>query len=144
EKRRKAVANYVLERDDLAPNGDTWEEWLQTHRIELNAMTTPQFIAWLDGKLAGYDKLIPPPNILETELNARIEKKVRDAIVARILREANVDAQVSAALADIKTPDSAALAEGINQLFDETPDAEWRDHINAVAIELTGDDEAAP
>jgi hypothetical protein len=47
---RKAVADYVLERDDLAPTGETWEEWLQTHRIELNAMTTPEFIDWLDAK----------------------------------------------------------------------------------------------
>ena len=24
----------------------------QTHRVELNAMTTPEFIEWLDGKIA--------------------------------------------------------------------------------------------
>ena len=24
-----------------APDGGTWEDWLQTHRVELNAMTTP-------------------------------------------------------------------------------------------------------
>jgi hypothetical protein len=41
--KRKPVADYVLEREDLAPDGYTWEEWLQTHRVELNAMTTPQF-----------------------------------------------------------------------------------------------------
>ena len=28
-----------------------WDEWLQTHRIELNAMTTPQLIEWLDEKM---------------------------------------------------------------------------------------------
>lgn len=43
----KAVANYVLDR----PDGEHWREWLQTHRIELNAMTTPEFIAWLDRKM---------------------------------------------------------------------------------------------
>src|SRR5262249_28069064 len=125
-KKRRPVADYVRERDDLAPDGEPWEDWLQTHRIELNAMTTPQFIAWLDGKLASYNKLIPPADILETELNARIEKNVRTAVVERILREANVDAQVAAALADIETPDSATLTDGIQQLFDEKPDAEWR------------------
>ena len=38
------------------------DEWLQTHRVELNAMTTPQFIAWLDRKMAehGDGKLVPP------------------------------------------------------------------------------------
>ena len=63
KEQRKPVADYVLERDD----GDDWEEWLQTHRVELNAMTTPQFIAWLDGKMAehGDGKLIPPQDVLE-------------------------------------------------------------------------------
>jgi hypothetical protein len=41
----------VRERDD----DEDWEEWLQTHRIELNAMTTPQLIEWLDEKLAPYE-----------------------------------------------------------------------------------------
>jgi hypothetical protein len=45
---RKPVANYVLERED----GEEWEDWLQTHRVELNAMTTPEFIEWLDRKMA--------------------------------------------------------------------------------------------
>ncbi len=54
----RPVADYVRERDD----GDDWEDWLQTHRVELNAMTTPQLIAWLDEKMAehGDGKLIPP------------------------------------------------------------------------------------
>ena len=54
--RRKPVADYVRERDAEFPNealgGVPWGEWLQTHRVELNAMTTPAFIAWLDGKMA--------------------------------------------------------------------------------------------
>jgi hypothetical protein len=105
-------------------------------------MTTPQFIEWLDGKMAGYDKLIPPPDILEAELSTRIEKKVRTAVVDRILREANVDAQVAAALTDIETPDNATLATGIKQLFKATPDAQWRDHIETVATALTEEDDA--
>jgi hypothetical protein len=137
--RLKPVADYVRKRDDLAPDGNEWEEWLQTHRVELNAMTTPQFIEWLDGKLVDYDKLIPPPDILAAELGARVEEKIRTAVVDRILREANVDAQVAAAVAEIESPDSTALAAGIKQLFDATPDAQWRDHIETVATKLTGD-----
>ena len=42
-KKRKAVADYVRKYDEEngEENGEDWEEWLQTHRIELNAMTTP-------------------------------------------------------------------------------------------------------
>jgi hypothetical protein len=135
--RHKPVADYVRKRDD----DEDWEQWLQAHRCELNAMTTPQFIEWLDGKMAAYHKLIPPADVLEQELSARVEDKVREAITERILREANVDAQVAAALAEIESPDSTALANGIEQLFQERPDAQWRDLIEAVASELAGADD---
>ena len=78
-------------------------------------MTTPQFIEWLDGKMAAYDKLIPPPEVLEAELDERIENKVRAAITERILREAGFEDQVAAAIAAIEKPNAAALAEGIEQ-----------------------------
>jgi hypothetical protein len=141
--RRKPVADYVCDRED----GEHWEEWLQTHRVELNAMTTPQFIEWLDRKLADYDKLIPPADVLKAELSARVKDKIREAIVARVLREADVDGQVAAAIAKIESPDSAVLTAGVKDLFKATPDAEWRDHIESVATELAGaddDPEVAP
>ena len=127
--RAKPVAEYVHEHD-----GD-WVDWLQTNRVELNAMTTPQLIEWLDQKMAehGDGKLIPPHEVLEQELAERIESKVRAEITERILREAKLDDQVAAAVAKIKTPDGAKLARDIAKLFKRQPDAEWRDHIEAVA-----------
>ena len=72
--RVKPVADYVRKH-----GGDDWEDWLQTNRVELNAMTTPQFIDWLDAKMAefGSGKLIPPDDVLEQELAERIENEVR-------------------------------------------------------------------
>jgi hypothetical protein len=133
--RRKPVAQYVLDRDDTAPDGDTWEEWLQTHRIELNAMTTPDFIRWLDRKMAehGGGKLIPPNEVLEVELATRIEQKVRAIIRERILREAGFERQVEDTITAIKKPSAAILTKGIKALFKTEPDREWRDHIEAVA-----------
>ena len=89
-KNRAPVADYVLARTDRAPDGSRWEDWLQTHRIELNAMPTPLFIAWLDRKMAqhGVLKLIPPTEVMAQELDERVEDKVRAAITERILREA--------------------------------------------------------
>jgi hypothetical protein len=136
--RRKAVADYVKAADEsgehgTAPDGDTWEEWLQTHRVELNAMTTPQFIAWLDDKMAehGEGKLVPPHDVLEADLAERIEKKARAAVTERILREAGFERQVADTIAAIKTPKGATLARDIKQLFKREPDREWRDHIEA-------------
>jgi hypothetical protein len=100
-------------------------------------MTTPQFIAWLDGKVAPYGKLIPPPDVLAAELDKRIEAKVRANTRERILREAGFESQVAAAIAAIKKPSAAVLAKGIKQLFKQEADREWRDHIEEVAKERT-------
>jgi Topoisomerase 6 subunit A/Spo11, Toprim domain len=133
--KRKPVAEYVLERAD----GNRWDEWLQTHRVELNAMTTPQFIAWLDRKMAehGEGKLIPPPEVLASELEAKLEASVRAVITERILREADLEGQIRDALEAIERPSAAALEKGIARLFKRSPKREWRDHITAVVNEKT-------
>ena len=100
-------------------------------------MTTPQLIEWLDRKMEafGCGKLIPPAEVLEGDLAARAEKKVRAEITERILREARLDFQVAAAMAALELPDGEELARGIARLFKDRPDAEWRAHIEAVAEE---------
>ena len=135
-KGRKAVADYVREQND----GAYWEDWLQTHRVELNAMTTPQLIEWLDEKMTefGDGKLIPPTPVLEQELADLIESKVREAIKERILREARIEDQIAATIAAIETPDGEMLARDIEQLFEKQPDREWRDAVEAVADQLSG------
>jgi hypothetical protein len=143
-KRRKAVAEYVLERDDRfpgeAPGGISWEKWLQTNRIELNTMTTPEFIEWLDAKMAkqGIGKLIPPDDVIEDELEDRLEEKVRDIVKERILREAGYEDQVTEALDEIERPDAAALKAGIEASFVANQENEWRKHIEDIATNLTG------
>jgi hypothetical protein len=127
--RVKPVADYVREHDG------NWEDWLQSNRIELNAMTTPQFLEWLDRKMAefGSGKLVPPSDVLEQELADRLENKVRTAITEHILREAQIDTRVTAAVAKIKKPDGATLARDIKRLFEQQSDRQWQDAIEAVA-----------
>jgi hypothetical protein len=98
-------------------------------------MTTPQFIEWLDGKMAahGKGKLIPPPDVLEADLG----KRIRAAHTERILREAGLERQVAATIAKIKKPKATVLATDIKRLFKREPDREWRDHVEAVAVERT-------
>jgi len=132
---RKPVAEYVNGHPCEEPEGD-WAEWLQTKRVELNAMSTPEFIRWLDSKMAAYDKLIPPAAVLDAELDERIEFKVRASITERILREAGLENLVAAALAAIEKPSPAVLAEGIRRLFRRKLDSEWRDHVEAIAREV--------
>jgi hypothetical protein len=133
--KRKPVADYVLySADDTEVD---WTEWLQTHRVELNAMTTPEFIAWLDRKMAGYAKLVPPTDVIETDLDERVERKVRASHTERILREADLDRQVAATVAAIVTPSGEALADGIQEAFTQAPEQDWRAHVEAVADQLT-------
>src|SRR5262249_18116752 len=49
---------------------------------------TPEFIQWLDSKMAAFDKLVPPATVLDAELDERIEAKVRTAITERCARPA--------------------------------------------------------
>jgi hypothetical protein len=132
-KRQKPVADYISEHDG------NWAEWLQTHRVELNAMTTPQLIAWLDKKMAmlGNGKLIPPADVLEQELGDQIERKVRADITERILHDAGLDARVTEAIAAIKTPNGTKIARDTERLFKQKPDAQWRNHIESVVATLT-------
>ena len=92
--KHKPVADYVLERADGALG-----RLAATHRVELNAMTTPEFIAWLDRKMAehGDGKLIPRRRC-SAGLEAKLEASVRDAITERILREADLEGQIVKAL----------------------------------------------
>jgi hypothetical protein len=137
EEKRKPVADYVLKRKDLAPNGESWAEWLQTHRVELNAMTTPQFIAWLDAKMAKHGKLIPPEEVLADELERALEAQARAILTERILREGKLDERVAAALRTIKRPSGATLAKGTAKLFRRSPERAWRDHIAALVRKLS-------
>ena len=114
----------------------TWEERLQGHRVELNAMTTPKFIEWLDGKMADYvGKLIPPEQVIKAELEARLETAVRAKITERILREAKLDRQVKDAMKQIKRPSGRTLIQGIKGLFKIDRAKEWRAHIATVVAE---------
>jgi hypothetical protein len=99
--RWKPVAAYATE----GKEGD-WSSWYQTHRVELNAMMTPQFIAWLDRRMKGYAKLVPPDDVMEADLDDRIDTKLRARITARILREARFEEQVASTKAAIVQPDA--------------------------------------
>jgi hypothetical protein len=132
--KHKPVAEYVLEREE----GDEWEDWLQNHRVELNAMTTPEFIEWLDAKMAENEdgKLIPPEDVIQEELEEKLEASIRDRITERILAESNLEGQVRAALEAIERPSHAELITGTKVMFDDAPEREWRAHVDTVVAEL--------
>jgi hypothetical protein len=129
EDRQRPVANYVREYDDA--HGEGWADWLQTSRVELNAMTTPELITWLDRKMAehGAVKLIPPSKVIADEFENKLTTAVREAVTERILREAKVDQQISKALRKIKRPTAPVFVNGIKAMFVIDAKRPWRDFI---------------
>ncbi len=93
---RRAVGAYIRARTDRAPNGETWEDWLQHSRIELNAFTSAELIKWLDGKMAevGAGKLIPPDDILADGFGERVRARAEQAVAEAINQR--LDAKVTA------------------------------------------------
>jgi hypothetical protein len=130
-KKGRAVADYVKEYD--AKNGTKWAKWLQDNRYELNAMTTPEFLEWLEAKVAEYDtepKVIPPAYVVANESHQKLEQALREQITERILREAKLDEQVAKAIED--TPlDESEMDEGrIAEWLNENPEESWRSYID--------------
>jgi DNA topoisomerase VI subunit B len=89
--KRKAVGEYVRARTDRAPNGETWEEWLQHSRIELNAFTSAELIAWLDKKMAelGDGKVIPPDDVLRDRFHDHARDRAKNAVETIIEQQLN-------------------------------------------------------
>lgn len=132
---RVPVARYVRDYD-----GDSkdWEEWLQTKRIELNAMSSPAFLRWLDRKMAEHDqgKVIPPDEILGEKLKEAASKEVRDRMVARILEEQDVNAQVDAAIEKVPAMALTKLREKIEEQLTIKPEELWSSPLGRIAAKL--------
>jgi hypothetical protein len=104
--RRQAVAAYVEEEW-----GEEWVEWLQTHRVELNAFTTPQFIEWLGRKMEEHaGKVIPPADVLSERFEADIRSGLEERITADVLRKADIKGRVEREYAERSDAIEAARA----------------------------------
>jgi hypothetical protein len=136
-KKRRPVADYVLRRED----GDEWDEWLQTNRYELNAMTTPQFLEWMEEKMEahGVGKVVPPREVIIDEAEARLETELRKRITARILREAKIDSQVAAARKTLALPDKQLTPEAVADWLEESALDCWRDCVDEAVQTALGD-----
>lgn len=135
--KRRPVADYVLERED----GEKWDEWFQSNRYELNAMTTPQFLEWLEGKMEEHavGKVVPPPEVIAEEAQTRLKAELRTRITARILREANLDAQVDKAMTEVKVPKKLLTAKAVRTWLDREEEESWRACVDeAVETALEG------
>ncbi|RUL81412.1 hypothetical protein [Tautonia sociabilis] len=126
--RRIPVADYVDEE---------WAEWLQSHRVELNAMTTPQLLEWLDRKFADYvGKVIPPKDVLSSRLERDVRARLERQLTEEAVREARIPERIEAEFARRDAAFRAVL-ETIGQQVEaglaEEPLLHWTGPVGRVA-----------
>jgi hypothetical protein len=119
-----------------------WAEWLQAHRVELNAFTTPQFIEWLDGKMAAHaGKVIPPPEVMTRRLEQHLDEMLRERIVARVLERADVDGLVDRAKerrAGAIASASARIVDTVSAALGRQRRRAWTDPVRSLARRIAG------
>jgi len=129
----------------VAEYAEAEREWLQKHRIELNAMMADEFIDWLNRKFAPFiqsgvaAKVIPPITVMADRLAEEVKSRVRAAIVAECLRAAGVDQQVEKAYAALQPAllsHSTALADRVSMALADRPEDSWTVPIARAADNL--------
>ncbi|NJO01342.1 MAG: hypothetical protein HC880_06310 [Bacteroidia bacterium] len=111
-----------------------WQEWLKSHRIELNAMDTPTFIRWLDEKISQYDhlgKVVPHEAYLKQEATLSLEASLKQRIRDEILRNLNIDQLVrqkfDTAFPEIQAQmQQLALEESVRKELENDPRQSWQ------------------
>ncbi|MCC6458798.1 MAG: hypothetical protein IT328_27890 [Caldilineaceae bacterium] len=133
DKKRHPVGTYVDPR---------WAQWLQTHRIELNAMTTDLFLRWLDYKMEihGSGKLIPPQGVAALELVSKVLDELRRQLSDRILADARINDQVSSAFGELYNNglqgDLSNVLDRIDQDLSDDDTKSWRKSVVDMAGEV--------
>jgi hypothetical protein len=122
------VAGYVEPR---------WRDWLQGRRVELNAMTTPQFLEWLDQKFASHvGKVVPPPGVLVDRLEQAVRADLERRVTSRVLRRARIEERVERLLRK-RGPSLRAQAETIEEYvrdgLETRPESPWEEPVDQLA-----------
>jgi hypothetical protein len=119
--RRRAVAPYVNEHDQQwrrwlgSQRCDSWAEWLQNYRIELNAMHPAQRITWLTEKIERHPprKVEPPAHVLHAERVSAARGVIIDELTAR----ARIEERTDEILAGIEWPDRKRLPKIVSRFL---------------------------
>lgn len=131
--KRQPVADYI---------DGPWRDWLQDKRIELNAMTTPQLLEWLDKKMELYaGKLVPPEPVLARNLEECVRTKIEQKVTARVLQEANIPEQVATEFHSRQPLLQVAretLPADVRESLDQDPSRHWLNPVGGIADEIAG------
>ena len=141
--RLEDVEKYGLLSEPFVPKGDSWAvrenlelngatedeiEFLMTRRVELNAFTSNDFIAWIESKLAEYGvkKVVPDDDTLEEAYRRATQIAYVNGHIEEIEDAAKEHAE------EIAIPDD--LGERVRRGLQKDPHLPWDD----VIAELVG------
>jgi hypothetical protein len=126
------VARYVEEYDDR--RGTNWKGFLQTGRYELNAMTSEQFIEWLDAKMEENglsQKLIPPRAVLQGAFTENVTDRIRAGLTEKAVRDARVEERTATFAECMMVP--YELDRKVEKLLEKTPTDPWKVSVGTLA-----------
>jgi hypothetical protein len=113
---------------NLKKNGATEEEvkFLLHRRVELNALTSDQLIAFIERKLTqhGVRKVVPHADILAEAYRSNIRTAKIEEIIDRVVKETAADGAIS-------IPDD--LGDKVSDLLRKNPTWRWDDAVEAIA-----------
>lgn len=123
EAKPSAVADYVKDR-----SGRDWQRWLQTHRVELNALKPEAFLAWLDDKFAPHrgKKLVPPTRVVQQSMESAIREQKKQQLLEQLMRDNDFDALLER---ECRMADSYLSPDEIQRRLARKPELSWRDII---------------
>jgi hypothetical protein len=114
-----------------------WREWLQDHRIELNAMDSETFVQWLDRKMSqatsDHDtprKLIPPAAVVDAAIEEQRRRLARQRAVEKVLAAVDIDSLAAQELAEAGR---APSADRVRSELAADPSASWRQISDSLA-----------
>jgi hypothetical protein len=144
-KQRVPVAKYITDMWESreGKDGYQWGQWLQENRIELNSMTSPQFVAWLEEKFEAIEakKIVPPNAVLAKTLRKQAEQQVRSQVAARLLAAGDFEGAVSRRMSTLDDQlDRYSDADAyVRKELDENPRQRWSEPVEKLAASIVGE-----
>ena len=167
-RKRRPVSDHIKARDEANdaagnPNNEpNWESWLQNWRVELNAMTTAEFVAWMNAQFEkhGAAKVIPSEELALETVSASIKEKLAEAADAEERQEELEELQrlmddledeieeetkerTDARLKEIKLPEGAQIVNEIKTWLKQRDHSHWSSSIDDVALNLIPEEQRA-
>ena len=163
--KRRPVADYIKARDRANnasgnPNNErNWESWLQDWRVELNAMTTAEFVAWVEREFKKHAaaKVIPSEQVALESVSQSIEASLSSAANDEVREErreeleeleqqlADLENEIAEEAAkrteerlkEIKPPTGTEVVEEIKAWLKRQPASHWCASIYDVASKFS-------